>query len=168
MKICAKCLVEKDDELFFSDKTRSDKLSHWCKQCKKSFNLTRKDRAKELARLDYIKNAEVYKERARKFRLEHPEYVSEYYQKNPEVFSEGLHRYKARKKQNGHKPYKRKDVFIRDGGICQICNEGPLEYLGGWHLDHIRPVFQGGPDIFDNVRVTCKSCNLRRPRIIPS
>ena len=49
-------------------------------------------------------------------------------------------------------------VFARDGRICQICgiDEGEM------HIDHIIPRKAGGTHDLDNLRVLCKSCNLRK------
>lgn len=35
MKVCPKCKKEKENNDFYNDKRRKDKLSFWCKQCKK-------------------------------------------------------------------------------------------------------------------------------------
>lgn len=48
-------------------------------------------------------------------------------------------------------------VFARDGRACLFC--GSTERL---ELDHILPWSQGGSDTADNLRVLCKSCNVKR------
>ena len=52
----------------------------------------------------------------------------------------------------------RERVFMRDGRFCQICgiDEGEM------HIDHIIPRKAGGDHSLDNLRVLCKSCNLRK------
>jgi 5-methylcytosine-specific restriction endonuclease McrA len=52
----------------------------------------------------------------------------------------------------------RERVFARDGRLCQICgmDEGEM------HIDHIIPRKAGGTHDLDNLRVLCKSCNLRK------
>lgn len=48
-------------------------------------------------------------------------------------------------------------VYRRDGHRCRTCgSEQRLE------LDHIIPWSHGGPDTVENLRVLCKSCNVRR------
>ena len=49
-------------------------------------------------------------------------------------------------------------VFSRDGRICQICGTDE----GEMHIDHIIPRKSGGTHDLDNLRVLCKSCNLRK------
>ena len=52
----------------------------------------------------------------------------------------------------------RERVFNRDGRSCAICgmDEGEM------HIDHIIPRKAGGTHDLDNLRVLCKSCNLRK------
>ena len=49
-------------------------------------------------------------------------------------------------------------VFSRDGRVCQICGTDE----GEMHIDHIIPRKAGGTHDLDNLRVLCKSCNLRK------
>jgi 5-methylcytosine-specific restriction endonuclease McrA len=49
-------------------------------------------------------------------------------------------------------------VFARDGRMCQICGTDQ----GEMHIDHIIPRKVGGTHDLDNLRVLCKSCNLRK------
>jgi len=52
----------------------------------------------------------------------------------------------------------RERVFNRDGRLCQICGTDE----GEMHIDHIIPRKAGGTHDLDNLRVLCKSCNLRK------
>jgi 5-methylcytosine-specific restriction endonuclease McrA len=52
----------------------------------------------------------------------------------------------------------RERVFMRDGRFCQICGTDE----GEMHIDHIIPRKSGGDHSLDNLRVLCKSCNLRK------
>ena len=52
----------------------------------------------------------------------------------------------------------RKRILIRDSYTCQLC--GQTE--GQLHIDHIVPKRLNGSDMDMNLRVLCKSCNLRR------
>ena len=54
----------------------------------------------------------------------------------------------------------RRLVFERDGGCCLAC--GTTLTLRTAQLDHIVPWSAGGPDTSGNLRVLCKSCNVRR------
>jgi 5-methylcytosine-specific restriction endonuclease McrA len=52
----------------------------------------------------------------------------------------------------------RERVFKRDGRFCQICGTDE----GEMHIDHVIPRKVGGTHDLDNLRVLCKSCNLRK------
>jgi 5-methylcytosine-specific restriction endonuclease McrA len=52
----------------------------------------------------------------------------------------------------------RERVFMRDGRVCQLCGADE----GEMHIDHIIPRKSGGDHSLDNLRVLCKSCNLRK------
>jgi hypothetical protein len=52
----------------------------------------------------------------------------------------------------------RERVFKRDGRMCQICGTDE----GEMHIDHIISRKSGGDHSLDNLRVLCKSCNLRK------
>jgi len=52
----------------------------------------------------------------------------------------------------------RERVFMRDGRSCQLCGTDE----GEMHIDHIIPRKVGGDHSLDNLRVLCKSCNLRK------
>jgi 5-methylcytosine-specific restriction endonuclease McrA len=43
------------------------------------------------------------------------------------------------------------------GGICWICRSAPYE-----HLDHVKPIAAGGPNLLANVRPACAACNLSK------
>jgi 5-methylcytosine-specific restriction endonuclease McrA len=52
----------------------------------------------------------------------------------------------------------RERVFKRDGRQCMLCGTDE----GEMHIDHIIPRKAGGDHSLDNLRVLCKSCNLRK------
>jgi 5-methylcytosine-specific restriction endonuclease McrA len=52
----------------------------------------------------------------------------------------------------------RERVFKRDGRFCQLCGTDE----GEMHIDHVIPRKSGGDHSLDNLRVLCKSCNLRK------
>ena len=52
----------------------------------------------------------------------------------------------------------RERIFARDGRVCQLCGTDE----GEMHIDHIIPRKSGGDHSLDNLRVLCKSCNLRK------
>jgi hypothetical protein len=50
------------------------------------------------------------------------------------------------------------DVFKRDFFKCQYCNASPPNVL--LHIDHVRPVVDGGGNEIDNLVTACEPCNL--------
>jgi len=51
----------------------------------------------------------------------------------------------------------RKRIIQRDQ-VCQLCGQDE----GQMHIDHIIPKSKGGSDMDLNLRLLCRSCNLRR------
>lgn len=66
----------------------------------------------------------------------------------------------------------RKAVIERDGQICRICSRKVVvsskrrrrtkSIDNQLTLDHIIPISKGGGPTVDNLRVTCRSCNMKR------
>jgi len=64
-------------------------------------------------------------------------------------------------------PYKRLEIFERDGWICQLCEKRIWRSLK-WPdkqaavVDHIIPISLGGDDTSDNVQAAHLLCNSRK------
>jgi 5-methylcytosine-specific restriction endonuclease McrA len=54
-------------------------------------------------------------------------------------------------------PLNNKTLFRRDGNLCLYC--GGLFLTKDLTRDHIRPISQGGEDIWPNVVTACRRCN---------
>ena len=54
----------------------------------------------------------------------------------------------------------RKTVYRRDWGICYLC-ENPVG-IQGVHIDHIIPLTRGGDHSYNNLAVSCPSCNMSK------
>jgi len=50
------------------------------------------------------------------------------------------------------------EVFKRDGFTCQYCGSAPPSVI--LHIDHIKPVVDGGKNCIDNLVTSCDACNL--------
>lgn len=50
------------------------------------------------------------------------------------------------------------EVFERDNFTCQYCGRSAPDTV--LHVDHIRPVSQGGGDDIANLITSCMACNL--------
>ncbi len=57
-------------------------------------------------------------------------------------------------------PYSRRNVFMRDEGICQYCGREPA--WGKLTVDHVHPRCRGGGSSWDNVVTACGRCNTRK------
>lgn len=71
-------------------------------------------------------------------------------------------------------PQLRNEILERNGFTCQLCGTGPGEpdpfnpqRKVRLHIDHIKPISQGGTDDKDNLRVLCSACNQGRANIQP-
>lgn len=56
----------------------------------------------------------------------------------------------------------RSDIYIRDKGICWVCNE--FVELRDYDLGHLIDKCNGGQDDYDNLAVMHRACNLSKPR----
>lgn len=72
----------------------------------------------------------------------------------------------------GISPQLRTEILERNGYTCQMCGStandpdtfNPNRKLT-LHIDHIKPVSQGGTDDRDNLRVLCSACNEGRSNL---
>lgn len=71
-------------------------------------------------------------------------------------------------------PQLRNEILERNGYTCQRCGFGPGDpdpFNPGrkirLHIDHIKPISQGGTDSKDNLRVLCSACNQGKSNVQP-
>jgi len=71
-------------------------------------------------------------------------------------------------------PQLRNEILERNGYTCQRCGAGPGDadpFNSGrkirLHIDHIKPISQGGKDTKDNLRVLCSACNQGKSNVQP-
>lgn len=54
-------------------------------------------------------------------------------------------------------------IFNRANGRCEYCAvKVPREPRGGWHIDHVTPLIQGGGHEAENLALSCSTCNLSK------
>jgi 5-methylcytosine-specific restriction endonuclease McrA len=58
-------------------------------------------------------------------------------------------------------PLKR-EVFQRAGGRCEYCGLSQAGQEAQFHVDHIRPLADGGATALENLALACVSCSLRK------
>ena len=73
---------------------------------------------------------------------------------------------RARLKRVRREPISRKAVIERDNSTCYLC--GQLVPESQIHLDHVVPLKRGGSHTYDNLRVACQTCNLRKKDLLLS
>ena len=71
-------------------------------------------------------------------------------------------------------PQLRNEILERNGFTCQLCGAGPGDpdpfnpnRKVRLHIDHVKPISQGGTDDQDNLRVLCSACNQGRSNVQP-
>jgi len=70
-------------------------------------------------------------------------------------------RRKRRKRKRGTSIKIRFDVLKRDGYRCRACGRSPANHKGlELHVDHIKPVSQGGETKMSNLQTLCRECNV--------
>lgn len=57
----------------------------------------------------------------------------------------------------------RREIFQRDGGLCQYCGRA-----GELTLDHVMPRHRGGEHAWENLVAACRACNHRKGGRTPS
>lgn len=69
-------------------------------------------------------------------------------------------------------PQLRNEILERNGFTCQLCGSGPGDpdpfnpnRKVSLHVDHLKPISQGGTDDKSNLRVLCSACNQGRSNV---
>jgi len=57
-------------------------------------------------------------------------------------------------------PFSRRNVYMRDNGMCMYC--GKRVSLSSFTFDHVIPRSRGGRTSWDNIVAACSPCNLRK------
>lgn len=55
----------------------------------------------------------------------------------------------------------RQSVMVRDGMMCQMCQKNCMGKYNA-HVDHIKPLVEGGTDDMENLRLLCQRCHNAR------
>jgi 5-methylcytosine-specific restriction endonuclease McrA len=128
-----------------------------------------------------------YEDRKLRYKLkaaQHAERWQRYYAANKDKISKATREYrKTEKGKNLHNKYNHKrramisttiiedfwhkEIFERDGYICQLCGRKTRPDWNHNHplypnLDHIIPLSLGGPHTKQNVQCLCRHCNMKK------
>lgn len=169
-KTCSKCGETKPLTEFYVHRDcvdgRRPDCAECCRQRTRNWQAANSERAKDFYRERYAKNPEVYKQRSRARYAAKREEIREraraYNLANPEVTRRAAAKRKARKAGVEHKPYTRREIYDRDGGICRGCKKELAFERHGFEIDHIVPISLGGPDTPANVQLMCRPCNREK------
>jgi 5-methylcytosine-specific restriction endonuclease McrA len=154
-KTCCKCNITKGLIAFYRQKGRWDSLSPRCKDC-----------AKINDRITYLKVRNVKIERQKqKYRtsdiIKRSIYSNACYIKRKESFKKRAQDLKRRVlKKHADKTYKITALVIQQlldkySRICVYCSKE----LQDFSVDHIIPLARGGDNSFENLAISCRSCN---------
>lgn len=154
-----------------------DGLNTWCRACAatayRKWRLANLGKRREAASRARLANPEAYRETARRHYLAHTEEtrarVVAWRAANPEAIAA------SRRRSNHLRRAKVKDTDItpkidtqmrEERTMCPLCRKkmtnapGPTQK----NLDHIIPLGVGGTHTTVNVRIICRTCNLKRPK----
>lgn len=79
---------------------------------------------------------------------------------NSIIATHGGHQAQQRLTKHYTPPLNNPALFQRDDHLCLYCGEH--FHKRDLSRDHVRPVSQGGPDIWTNVVTACKRCNIQK------
>lgn len=132
---CQKCKVPKDSTMFWKDRSRSNGLKSWCKQC---LNKYEKDR---LQTFDPEKRKEQLSRWNSSFYENHREKI-----RANQVESRLLVRYGISKDQYD-------SLYESQNGCCAICGKHSAEFKKSLHVDHCHKT--------NKIRgLLCPGCNI--------
>ena len=167
MKTCSKCLIEKDDSLFYVEK-RTGKLRSSCKSC---YNLAAKkhyaentDDYRERNSNHYLNNREYYAVKNSRWRKENPQRSSQltlaYFKRNPHISAQLSAKRRAKiRNQTPELTAEQKDYIDYLYWLAK-----DLRAVSGedYHVDHIHPLSKGGLHEPSNLQILPKDLNLRK------
>lgn len=179
-KIYIPIIDEETQESNFSNRAASKNgYAYSCKACereasKKSY---KKNKRKAKDKKQYYRHREDHLRRAKERYKDNKDDIlqkaKEYRQtdKGKQAVREASQRRRDRIKQNTNtkRNYTEADVIekslVMGMPTCGICGLPiDVDSREEWHVDHIIPIAEGGPDLLENVRLTHASCNLTRPK----
>lgn len=124
------------------------------------------NRSRKKARDWSIANPERVKKNYKKWKKSNPDRLkliqARYEAKNPEAARERVRKRRALKKSSlgWLPPFPEGILFGQQAGLCLYCN-ADLEQ-SGWHMEHKIPLSRGGEHDWENVCLSCPSCNLTK------
>lgn len=137
---------------FYRDKTKTDGLHSYCKECQKQ---TSKNWRRDHPDWVTANNKKWLRENPERKR----EYDRNYYLLKPEVKFEAAERRRARLLNAPCIPFSREQLaqkWAYWGNKCWMCGEEAT------CTDHVKPLSKGGSHMLCNLRPACRSCNCSK------
>ncbi len=95
-----------------------------------------------------------------------PEGRRRWWRANPDKNTAAVQRRRARIQASPVlERFTRHEIYVRDGGICQICRQPVTEKASV--QDHIYPLSRGGEHTRANIQLACRSCNSHKRDKLP-
>tara|TARA_R110000782_G_C14607304_1_gene391748 strand:+ start:109 stop:645 length:537 start_codon:yes stop_codon:yes gene_type:complete len=160
---CKHCNVDKDESMFYKDKSKPSGYKPRCKPCdllsvdverRKKYeseywsDSERKIKKKATVKKSMLKNAEHHKEVRRKY-LKTDKGIAMYRKQTQKRY--------ALKKLAFIEDVSPLDLFNEQSGICYLCQKSFL--FKEMELDHVHPIVKGGLHKKTNCKMACRRCN---------
>lgn len=164
MKYCPKCQKNLPLCEFNKNKTQPDGLCTYCRLCTAEYKTEWRLRNKTHIETYQVKWLDENPNYHKNWYQENKDYRAEYDRdwklSNPEKKREYGRRRRALKKSKvGFMPENYEQLLWESQkGICYYCQEALVEF----HLEHKVPLSRGGAHDFENVCLSCPSCNVRK------
>lgn len=162
IKTCTLCNNDKPAEMFYSNRTRIDGLSVWCKECTLYKQKAKRERNLELARKKERKaRKRYYKNNKRKVLDAQKDYTLLWTKNHPDrvraYARKAQHKRRVWIAESGWFAVTKKDMARIMSGECYLCGSREKQTV-----DHIIPLSRGGRHSVGNLGTLCHSCNSRK------
>jgi len=182
-KRCTKCKRIKELSGFNKDNKNKDGLQYRCKACEKQYRDDHKVEIAEYRRIHKEEKATFDKEYRQTNKEEVAEYDKEYRRTHKEEKAthdkkyrqtetgkatnrKSCHKRRALKLGVGYEVFDDKEIYERDGYICQLCGKKTRpDFKNQYHnlypnIDHIIPLSKNGAHTRQNTQCLCRQCNM--------
>ena len=177
-KFCPKCDAIRPAAEFWASKNTKDRLYSYCKPCTKAerkakydadyhrrYRLERLEAKRAYDRERYAADPEKRRATVARWYRENPEKVKAwrkrwYAEHKDECLARNRNRSaRERAAEGSHTAGEVWQMAEDQDWLCAYC-EMPL--FGEFHVDHMLPLSRGGSDSWENLAITCPTCNLRK------
>lgn len=156
--ICKKCR-KKDNQKWYAEHREENNSK------RRQWHLDHKEYANKESKRRYQENREQRQLSQRQWNATHREHMRAYHKEyrashRTEILESNARRRALRRNAPLSEFIDRNGIYDRDSGKCHLCHRKVSR--GKFHLDHLIPLFHGGPHITENVAIAHPRCNLSR------